>query len=90
MKGLGYSLTEILIFYIIDILIHLSSALYSTYKLREIHEIYKKEKISDFLKNFATYYFIFRPIVAFTYLPAYIKTLLEWFVGRRRKWFLYT
>jgi len=90
MKIFGYSLSEILTFYAIDILIHFSSVLYSTYKLRKIHEIYRKEKISDFFKKFIAYYFVFRPIVAFTYLPAYIKTLLEWFIKKKRKWFLYT
>jgi len=90
LMSLEYSLLDVLIFYAIDILIHLFSALYSTYKLRKIHEIYRKESIFDFFKNFIAYYFILRPIIAFTYLPAYIRTLLEWFIKRKRKWLLYT
>ena len=84
-------------FYIIDFIIYLGTAIYSTKYLSKIHEEFKKEKWYDFLKKFLSFYFVFRPPVAATFLYTYPKTILEIFYHHiikrkkeKKKWFLLT
>jgi len=91
------SLYQALLYYIVDLTIHLASAIYSTLYLRRIHSEFKEEKSLDFVKKFLSYYFVFRIPVALVYAYVYPKTLFEILVHHmvkrrkeKRKWFLLT
>jgi len=90
------SLSTTLIYYSIDFgaFFILSLLAKSILKRKYPDDPYSKRNIKEFLKDFLSFYFVFRPMVAVTFTYSYLKVLKDIIIAKikRKKpeWFLYT